>query len=283
MQLVQGSLFAGDVEVVRATLLRLREQPVEFATEPVGGTDRPLPPPGAAQQLGGNWTIGTGFWNAVESSRVRGRVGRPRAGRDVAAAAGADRGRRRAHSVPTGRGRGRLRQRRGGRVRPAALLVHQSRPHHHPAPAADEPVGGARLARRSRSGRGSGSPRACSTTSRAASGGPSRPCSSRSSDPISKEAAGLEGLAAARVRALAVVGLVAPRAQLALRGLLAHAFPPEKPTSVVEAVRDADGDRSSAGSEPPGRGQRLPVACERWNVSASSASPTAASRACSTR
>ena len=32
VQLVQGSLFAGEVEVVRATLLRLREKPVEFTT-----------------------------------------------------------------------------------------------------------------------------------------------------------------------------------------------------------------------------------------------------------
>jgi Thioesterase-like superfamily len=77
VQLVQGSLFAGEVEVVRATLLRVREQPVEFATEPVGGTDRALPPPGVAEPLAGNWTIGTGFWHAVETSRVRGEWGAP--------------------------------------------------------------------------------------------------------------------------------------------------------------------------------------------------------------
>ena len=46
VQLVQGSLFADDVEVVRATLLRLREQPVEFAADPVSGEYEPMPPPG---------------------------------------------------------------------------------------------------------------------------------------------------------------------------------------------------------------------------------------------
>jgi len=77
VQLVQGSLFAEDVEVVRATLLRLREQPVEFATEPVGGSDPPMPPPGPAEKMGGDWVIGTGFWNAVETSRVRGESSAP--------------------------------------------------------------------------------------------------------------------------------------------------------------------------------------------------------------
>ena len=75
VQLVQGSLFADDVEVVRATLLRLREQAVEFATEPVAGEARPLPPPGAPQQMGGDWTSGLGFWNAVDVSRVGGGSG----------------------------------------------------------------------------------------------------------------------------------------------------------------------------------------------------------------
>ncbi len=85
VQLVQGSLFADDVEVVRATLLRLREQPVEFATEPLGGRDPDMPPPGPAQKMGGDWTTGTGFWDAVESSRVAGRVGPTGPGRDVVA------------------------------------------------------------------------------------------------------------------------------------------------------------------------------------------------------
>ncbi len=46
--LVQGSLFADDTEVVRATLLRLREQPVELAAQPVTGEYEPMPPPGPA-------------------------------------------------------------------------------------------------------------------------------------------------------------------------------------------------------------------------------------------
>jgi hypothetical protein len=70
VQLVQGSLFADDVEVVRATLLRLREQPVEFDTEPAAGAFEPMPPPGTPQRLVGAWTLGTGFWHAVEVSRV---------------------------------------------------------------------------------------------------------------------------------------------------------------------------------------------------------------------
>ena len=77
VQLVQGSLFADDVEVVRGTLLRLREQPVDFRVEPVAGSDAPLAPPGAPERLGGDWTIGTGFWNAVEVSRAHGVWGEP--------------------------------------------------------------------------------------------------------------------------------------------------------------------------------------------------------------
>ena len=79
VQLVQGSLFADDVEVVRATLLRLREQPVEFAADPVSGEYEPMPPPGRAEPLIGRGTfaIGTGFWNAVEVSRVGGSWGEP--------------------------------------------------------------------------------------------------------------------------------------------------------------------------------------------------------------
>jgi hypothetical protein len=77
VQLAQGSLFAGDVEVVRATLLRLREQPVDFTTEPVGGEHQPMPAPGAAETFAGDWTSGAGFWQAVEMSRVQGEWGAP--------------------------------------------------------------------------------------------------------------------------------------------------------------------------------------------------------------
>ncbi len=77
VQLVQGSLFAGDVEVVRATLLRLREHPVEFVEAPVIGTERALPVPAEPQRLAGDWTTGTGFWNAVEVSRSHGEWSSP--------------------------------------------------------------------------------------------------------------------------------------------------------------------------------------------------------------
>ena len=77
VQLVQGSLFSGDNEVVRATLLRLREHAVEFETEPVTGSYEQLPPPAAPQRMGGDWTVGTGFWNAVETSHARGEWGQP--------------------------------------------------------------------------------------------------------------------------------------------------------------------------------------------------------------
>ena len=74
VQLVQGSLFADDVEVVRATLLRLREQPVDFAEEPVAGEYAPMPPPAEVHPLVprmGN-ALGTGFWNTVDVSRTGG-------------------------------------------------------------------------------------------------------------------------------------------------------------------------------------------------------------------
>jgi hypothetical protein len=77
VQLVQGSLFADDVEVVRATLLRLREQAVEFASEPVAGAVPTLPPPGRVERLGGDWTRGAGFWNVVDVSRVSGEWAAP--------------------------------------------------------------------------------------------------------------------------------------------------------------------------------------------------------------
>jgi len=74
VQLVQGSLFAGDTEVVRATLLRLREQPVDLAAEVVAGEYEPMPPPGAPHPLipRSGASLGTGFWNTVDVSRVGG-------------------------------------------------------------------------------------------------------------------------------------------------------------------------------------------------------------------
>jgi len=46
VQLVQGSLFAGDTEVARATVLRFRVKEVDFAVEPATRATAPLPPPG---------------------------------------------------------------------------------------------------------------------------------------------------------------------------------------------------------------------------------------------
>ncbi len=70
VQLVQGSLFADDTEVARATILRLREQEVEFAAEPAVRTVPPMPPPGESQVFGGGFALGVGFWTAMDMSRV---------------------------------------------------------------------------------------------------------------------------------------------------------------------------------------------------------------------
>jgi len=73
VQLLQGSLFSGDSEVVRATLLRLQERPTEYAAEPVSRAPRPLPtphtqPPTALRAGSGD----VGFWSAVEMRRGHG-------------------------------------------------------------------------------------------------------------------------------------------------------------------------------------------------------------------
>jgi hypothetical protein len=70
VQLVQGSLFDGDVEVVRATALRLRT--VGAGLGDVVPSDRtdPLPPPGDPTPLPIRLVVDdtVGFWNAVETS-----------------------------------------------------------------------------------------------------------------------------------------------------------------------------------------------------------------------
>jgi hypothetical protein len=72
VQLLQGSLFAENVEVVRATLLRLRELPMELVDEDAGGAFEPMPPPGPPEPLVGRSPLGTGFWHAIEVSVVGG-------------------------------------------------------------------------------------------------------------------------------------------------------------------------------------------------------------------
>src|SRR5262249_61613171 len=47
------------------------------APDRVGATARRRPPRGPAEPLAGTWTVGTGFWHAVETSRVRGEWGAP--------------------------------------------------------------------------------------------------------------------------------------------------------------------------------------------------------------
>jgi hypothetical protein len=72
LQLLQGSLFDGDVEVCRAMLLRFREAPVEEA--PHAGVHRlpPLVRPDESYVAGlrPGWAVGIGFWNAMELSRT---------------------------------------------------------------------------------------------------------------------------------------------------------------------------------------------------------------------
>jgi hypothetical protein len=78
VQLVQGSLFSGDVEVVRATLLRLGGNALELPTlPPVIRPEASMPPPGPARPLAGNWASGLGFWKAVETSDADGTWSKP--------------------------------------------------------------------------------------------------------------------------------------------------------------------------------------------------------------
>ena len=118
VQLVQGSLFADDVEVVRATLLRLRERPVEFPTQVRAHPDRPMARPRPAGHLSrwlddGHRVLAGGRDQpgprGVDGTGARG---------TVATAGGADRGGGGAVPVAAGGGGRRLRQRRGRRVRP---------------------------------------------------------------------------------------------------------------------------------------------------------------------
>jgi hypothetical protein len=72
VQLVEGSLYAGDVEVVRATLLRLQPEPVDFDRPVLGGPGSSMPPPGAPRPLPRDPSGGLGFWNAVEINHAYG-------------------------------------------------------------------------------------------------------------------------------------------------------------------------------------------------------------------
>ena len=76
VQILQGSLFADDVEVVRATALRIRtltEDLDDIASEPVD----PFPRPGEPHRLDFDLVRGVGFWDVLEVSDVIGGFGQP--------------------------------------------------------------------------------------------------------------------------------------------------------------------------------------------------------------
>jgi hypothetical protein len=73
VQLVEGSVLAGEAEVVRATALRIRDADVEFADPP---GDRLTPGPGALRERFENLGL-LNFGFAMEMSIARGEVGVP--------------------------------------------------------------------------------------------------------------------------------------------------------------------------------------------------------------
>ena len=75
VQLLEASLLSEGHEVARATLLRLREHPLEYEPNPANGAVVTLPPPTTAGPLQGSLAgrLGfVGFWDAVETSAARG-------------------------------------------------------------------------------------------------------------------------------------------------------------------------------------------------------------------
>ena len=73
LQLLQGSLFDGDTEVCRATLLRFRETVVDEA--PHAGVRHIAPmvrdqDPTRVDTLRPGWAVGVGFWSAMELERT---------------------------------------------------------------------------------------------------------------------------------------------------------------------------------------------------------------------
>ena len=77
VQIVQGSLFSGDTEVVRATALRMRTIDPAYADVGDGSATEPLPPPGAATTFPFAEGRPNGFWNVVELSPALGSFGAP--------------------------------------------------------------------------------------------------------------------------------------------------------------------------------------------------------------
>ena len=169
------------------------KRPVELAAEPVTGEYEPMPPPGPAQPLMGTaaFTLGTGFWNAVEVSRVGGEWGMPgpadmwlRLTVPIVAGEVASPFQRR-------RRRRRLRQRHRRR-RSTAGATRASTPTSPSRSTGCRRVNGSGSTRRRIPSPGAtGSPRACSTTSGAGSvGHPDRPGRGALSRPASVAAIG---------------------------------------------------------------------------------------------
>ena len=77
VQILQGSLFADDVEVVRATALRIRTLAEGFDDITPPDPVDPLPPPGEPHRITFELARGVGFWDALEVSDVIGGFGRP--------------------------------------------------------------------------------------------------------------------------------------------------------------------------------------------------------------
>ena len=213
VQLVQGSLFADDVEVVRATVLRIRTVDEPSATRAVG----PRRPAAAARRGGALPASG----RSRRGLLARGR-GQPRG-----AERSADRARPRCGCgcvCPSSWAR-RRRRCSGSRRRPTSATASDGRSPRS-ATRASTPtspsrstgsrsasLGGARLGDRSPRTPGSEWRRACSTTSMGASaaGHPDRLLDGALSGEVG---GGARVLATARVGALAVVGLVAPERSL---------------------------------------------------------------------
>ena len=74
VQIVEGMLLDGDVEVVRASALRLRTLDDELEPAWHAPDVAPLPPPGDAAQFPRMTSGQLGFWNAVEMSPVKGQL-----------------------------------------------------------------------------------------------------------------------------------------------------------------------------------------------------------------
>ena len=81
VQIVQGSLFSDDTEVVRASALRMRTVDPRLADLAATRDVAPLPPPGRPATFPFAEGRPLGFWNTVEVSNAIGRFGAPEAGR----------------------------------------------------------------------------------------------------------------------------------------------------------------------------------------------------------